>query len=389
MTGISSVTVNNMVDDTGDGISGTPYNKTFMQSVINDLIATALPLDGSVAMTGALQELFIGLIRKLNPNGTAHIYEYAGGLLASTTSPTGTGFQQAWVYNVPLATTTVPPTVNSWGGRDITDLCVLVQFLDTGVFEIWFAPSAAAGAAPVWGTTPVYSFNTSTGLINTASANIPNGAILPQHLFKSSSQITLFNQSAAPTRWTTYIPTNAVVDFYNIKNNRNTTRLGITVSGSVPPAISVPGARYRLQTSKAYFSAVVSNTDITTTNEQIGFFLSSGATATSGSTDIIGIYFDTATGLIKTYVKAASVVHGTVYSQAYTASTIYRFTIVVSSTSISFYVGSTLLGTLTTGLPANTVDLYPIFCTVSQSSGYTGCDFNIYEAFESLDDGLI
>ena len=225
------------------------------------------------------------------------------------------------------------------------------------------------------------SFNDGTG--------IADGVILPRHLFKVSTIVTRFNEAAAPARWATSIPANAAVDYYNIKNTRNTTRLRITVSGAVPPCIATTTTRYRLQTLSAYFSAVVSCTDITTTNEQVGFFLSSNGAATGGSTDLIGIYFDVANALIKTYVKAASSVHATVYSQAYTASTIYRFSIIANATSISFYIGSTLLGTYTTGLPAGTVDLYPVLGDINQATGRTGCDFNVYETTESLDDGLI
>lgn len=335
MTGISSVTVNNMVDDTGDGISGTPYNKTFMQSVINDLISTALPLDGSVAMTGALQELFIGLIRKLNPNGTAHIYEYAGGLLATTTSPTGAGFQQAWTYNVPLAATTVPPTVNNWGGRDITDFCVLVQFLDTGVFEIWFDPSAAAGVVPTW--TKVYSFNASTGIITSPSVTNLSS-------YKRTIKEDCWEQAAyvAPPEWTIQsgASTQSIVSLNSIYHTKSLNGAGLM--GWVLNRTFIPNSG-----RTARFRAMLA-TPGTAAAALLGLFL-----ALDGNNYITLAFYN---GNIIMAVYSAGIGSSSTII-AYSINTDYVFQLDVTSTSVNGYIYSTtgaLLGsaTITTNIPA-------------------------------------
>lgn len=42
-------------------------------------------------------------------------------------------------------------TTNVWSGRDTTDICWLEKWTDIGgIKEFWYAPSGAAGVAPVW-----------------------------------------------------------------------------------------------------------------------------------------------------------------------------------------------------------------------------------------------
>lgn len=83
-----------------------------------------------------------GLIRTLTPAGGARVRELGDIPNAATVG----GIEYGFCYNCNIDLVT-----GVWAGRDVADICWLEKWTDVGgVKELWYAPTAAAGAAPAW-----------------------------------------------------------------------------------------------------------------------------------------------------------------------------------------------------------------------------------------------
>lgn len=92
--------------------------------------------------TSALLQNFAGLTRSMTALGGGLVREYVDITNAATVG----GIEIGVVYNCAINTAT-----GVWAGRDIADICWLEKWHDVaGTKEFWFAPTAAAGAVPVW-----------------------------------------------------------------------------------------------------------------------------------------------------------------------------------------------------------------------------------------------
>lgn len=176
--------LNASVDDDGSGTVGTPVNKAYFASIANAIDNTMMDLAGSNPMTGSLTQQFSGLFRIMTPAGGARVREY-GDLVVVGTG----GFEWAMSFNVPI---TLAGGIYSWGGRDTADICWLIQMAEpSGAYEIWQAPTGAAGSGPTW--TRQYQFDTALGKITTFGANAPDGSLQSNAVYNTKYIMTEFS----------------------------------------------------------------------------------------------------------------------------------------------------------------------------------------------------
>lgn len=104
-------------------------------------------------MTGPINQKFSGLYWQGTPAGGAFVRKYADVGNAATVG----AIEDGTVYNC-----AVDPVSGVWAGRDVADICWLEKWSDAGgLKEFWYAPTAAAGAAPVW--TKVFALDMAGG----------------------------------------------------------------------------------------------------------------------------------------------------------------------------------------------------------------------------------
>lgn len=126
------------------------------KAVLNQLKLALDSIYMSKNGTSALLQNFAGLTRSMTALGGGLVREYVDITNAATVG----GIEIGVVYNC-----AVNPTTGVWAGRDIADICWLEKWHDTaGTKEFWFAPTAAAGAVPVW--VNVFSLNANNGNMN-------------------------------------------------------------------------------------------------------------------------------------------------------------------------------------------------------------------------------
>ena len=123
------------------------------------------------------------------------------------------------------ATGVIDATNGTWAGRDITGACWLEKWLDDGTTkEFWYAPSAAAGAAPVWEKklwmdiangrivggkifacqhTPV-TINGTTSTVTLYSVTIPGGVLGKNGVLKVTTLWSHRNNSGVKNKYVYY-----------------------------------------------------------------------------------------------------------------------------------------------------------------------------------------
>lgn len=132
--------------------------------------------------TSPILQNFAGLTRALTPLGGAQLREYVDIPNAATVG----GIEICTVYNC-----TINPVSGVWGGRDIADICWLEKWHDVaGTKEIWFAPTAAAGAVPAW--ILVQSLTAAVGALKLAGTVESARATLPIHLLRQDQATEQF-----------------------------------------------------------------------------------------------------------------------------------------------------------------------------------------------------
>lgn len=111
----------------------------------------------TVSTSGAISQNFPGQTRSLASLGGALVREYIN-TVAATTGNIEIGLS----YNC-----AVNPSTGVWAGRDITDICWLEKWSDTGgQKEFWFAPSNNSGVVPSW--QKVVGIDGTTGIISSS-----------------------------------------------------------------------------------------------------------------------------------------------------------------------------------------------------------------------------
>jgi hypothetical protein len=112
-----------------------------------------------------------GLIRTLTPAGGARVREL--GDIANAATVGGIEFGTSYNCNI-------NPATGVWAGRDVADVCWLEKWHDVATKEFWFAPTAAAGAVPVW--VNVFKLITNTGDMSISGKMTAAPATLAAHL---------------------------------------------------------------------------------------------------------------------------------------------------------------------------------------------------------------
>lgn len=127
----------------GAGIALNPASNAQLLAAILWLINPA----NNAQLTSAISAMIInrnisGMLRSITPVGGALVREYAEIINAATVG----GIEIGMAYNC-----AVDPVTGVWAGRDVADICWLEKWSDAGgLQQIWYAPTAAAGAVPVW-----------------------------------------------------------------------------------------------------------------------------------------------------------------------------------------------------------------------------------------------
>lgn len=121
-----------------------------MNELVNIILAAQIAPNSNnhTQVLAALQALFLkrdgdtGVIRTITPAGGARVRELGDIANAATVG----GIEIGTSYNC-----NIDPVTGAWSGRDVADLCWLEKWSDAGgLKEFWFAPTAAAGAAPAF-----------------------------------------------------------------------------------------------------------------------------------------------------------------------------------------------------------------------------------------------
>lgn len=173
--------------DKAAGINATELSAAQQNALQEELAAIIEATSGTLnkannaQVLAAIQSLITnrnisGLVRSLTPTGGALVREYADIASAATVG----GIEIGMSYNC-----AIDPVTGIWAGRDVADICWLEKWHDTaGMKEFWFAPTAAAGAVPVW--VLMFSFNVTTGVVSGV---------------EKSGMVAHFAMSTAPAGW--------------------------------------------------------------------------------------------------------------------------------------------------------------------------------------------
>lgn len=236
-------------------------------------------------------------------------------------------------------------SAGAWVGRTTTNACYAIIESTINTIEIYFAPSASAGVAPVW--TEMYKIDISTGHITTGIVDLVTSLGISQYRM---DEWAVRQAALYPPNWALIsgAATTSVVI-----GNRNAQRMGAATLLQSSDMFRVAGG----ETVRLAFRISYSGAGVPTA-KTFGFYK-----PTVGSWVYMGFTSGVANQVVCATADDAGVANVQQVAFTYAADTWYDCLIELDSTSARFYMGAagnklTLLLAQTANLPSVT-DLVP------------------------------